>query len=97
MIEPLALTDVVEWVLENALGIGVSTTAILLLILAVEGHKVLGLGRRLGFFFRALLLAVGLIALLLGLGILRGLDLARAGVILGELVSAIGRLAGLLE
>ena len=65
--------------------------AVVLFIVALEGRKVTAAGARAGGLFRSFLLALALIALLLGLGILKGIDFARAGEVIGWLLDGVGQ------
>lgn len=77
-LSPLVLADAIAWVSENLLGIGISTTAVILVVLAFEGRKAVRAGSILGRWAKVVMLALGLIGILLGLGIITGINADRA-------------------
>lgn len=84
------IEELLAWASSSLLGIGVSTTAILLVLAALQGRRGLKHASRLGTVYRYVLVAIGSIGVLLVLGVLTGVDTARIVELLGVVVDAVG-------
>lgn len=84
------IEGLLSWVFGSWLGFGVSTTAVLLVLLALQGRRTLKYGGMVAGWYRTALVTLGAIGALLAAGVLTGIDVGR----LLELVGVVGELLG---